>query len=297
MKVRFLGFPLPVFLFFFISVFSLSGEVVISEVSTYPAEFYVGDIVEMRIHLRFSEPVKLIAPVDFPSSDWLRIDSVKVTQGERDAVVFIVFRSYAVGSGIIPALDLGSYTLDGIKIATDSLVKRNLRNLVSPREQAVFPGTQIYMILFFMLLLAVPFLGFFFIRSFIKWIQALVVFYKLKRPFMKFSHSLKKLRGTTSEPDVKKFYTQLTTSLKVYLDQKFEDFDFISATSKEISQRINKISEIDRDMQSRLMSLFRKSDMVKFADEKASLKEREEDLAMAVRIGDILEERDSHANV
>lgn len=289
---------LMLFIFFlFASAFSLCAEVLVSEVSTYPSGFYVGDIVEMRIHLRFSEPIELSAPVDFPSSDWLRIDSVKITKGERDAVVFIFFRSYAVGSGVIPPLDLGSYTLDGIKITTDSLVAKNMRNLVSPREQAVFPGTQIYMILFFLLLLAIPFLGFFFIRSFVGWIRNLVLYYKLKRPYIKFTHSLKKLRYTTSDPDIKIFYKGLTRSLKSYLNLKFDDFDFTSSTSKEISQRVNKISELDGEMKSRVMGLFRKSDMVKFADEQASLKEREGDLEMASKIGEILEDRENHVNI
>lgn len=99
---------------------------------------------------------------------------------------------------------------------------------------------------------------------------------------------IKEQRMTASE-NQKEYYTRLTDTLRVYLQERF-GFNAMEMTSDEIIDRLNK--EEDKTKLDELTDLFRTADLVKFAKHEALINENDRNLANAIAFIDSTKRED-----
>ena len=105
---------------------------------------------------------------------------------------------------------------------------------------------------------------------------------------MKEIEKIKQQRMTTSE-NQKEYYTRLTDTLRVYLQDRF-GFNAMEMTSDEIIDRLNK--EEDKTKIDELTELFRTADLVKFAKHEALINENDRNLSNAIAFIDSTKRED-----
>lgn len=105
---------------------------------------------------------------------------------------------------------------------------------------------------------------------------------------MKEIEKIKEQRMTASE-DQKQYYTRLTDTLRVYLQERF-GFNAMEMTSDEIIDRLNQ--EEDKTKLDELTELFRTADLVKFAKHETLINENDRNLANAIAFIDSTKRED-----
>ena len=104
---------------------------------------------------------------------------------------------------------------------------------------------------------------------------------------MKEIEKIKEQRMTASE-NQKEYYTRLTDTLRVYLEERF-GFNAMEMTSDEIIDRLN---QEDKSKLDELTELFRTADLVKFAKHEALINENDRNLANAIAFIDSTKRED-----
>lgn len=105
---------------------------------------------------------------------------------------------------------------------------------------------------------------------------------------MKEIEKIKQQRMTASE-NQKEYYTKLTDTLRVYLQDRF-GFNAMEMTSEEIINRLNQ--EEDKTKIDELTELFRTADLVKFAKHEVLINENDRNLANAIAFIDSTKRED-----
>ena len=105
---------------------------------------------------------------------------------------------------------------------------------------------------------------------------------------MKEIENIKQQRMSSSE-NQKEYYTRLTDTLRVYLQERF-GFNAMEMTSDEIIERLNQ--EEDKTKIDELTELFRTADLVKFAKHEALINENDRNLANAIAFIDSTKRED-----
>ena len=288
-----------IFLFLFLVFLSplTAQEYQLINVRYLPADYYVGDTVEMRFTLRMDQAGDLQVPEGLPDTGWVRVLSLGIEPGGADRDVVLRFIPYSPGTRTLPALDLGAVTVDDLKIFTSSVLAGDpRRELAGIRDNLLIPGTRPIGALIVSLFLSVPVLIIIMIRAVRRQTGELLKTYRLNLPYRKFLRLLKKIRLTMTDMNDRDFLKSFTRGLKNYLSTRFHQ-DLDSATTLEI-ESILMDSPVHETLGLSLLNIFHRLDGVKFAGEEMTEEEREGMLTEVEQISEELENwRRKHADL
>ena len=233
------------------------------KVVVLPQEFFVGDLVEMRVVIRPERGVSVQKPERFPDSYWVRIENADVFELEDGRYELRVFlRPYAPGIRTLPAIQFGDVLLRDIRIQTGSVLTEDPPPFAPPAEQIVLPGTKYYIALFVGLIFLIPVFFIFFWTTLRRRVTGYIAERKRRRPYRRLVRALNELEGSLESGDVRLFYIELIEILRAYLTAR-GSIDYSSATVRESSVMI--ISDFKGlTAAEELIKLFILADEIKF---------------------------------
>lgn len=269
-------------LIFTLSIYLFSDELVVVRTVYTPKDFYVGDMVTLRIEVETPFDGELESPRVIPTGEWIEIKSVNLVESEAEiSTIRLTFTSFAPGLRIVPDIIFGEHTLHEYKIQTLSILDDQFTDLQSLSPQMVPPGTNLLVVFVLIGLVFGPYILFLLIRTLYHSIKLAVKKYKREKPFRSYYKILKQLKGEVKESTVRTFYVIITEHLRVYLSLRFNK-EFYSATTMEMSYLLRTI--MDGDSTEELLSICRFADLVKFSHTNASALHREKDLRTIIEI-------------
>lgn len=263
--------------------FSLASETLnVIKVVYTPKDFYVGDLVTLRIYVETPFEDVLESPKEIPKGEWVDIKSVNlVDSGSDESIIRLSFTSFAPGLKLIPDIFFGDNVLHDLKVQTLSTLDDQFTELQPLSPQLVPPGTNLIVVFLFLGIVFGPFLIFILIRTMYRSINIAIKKYKREKPFRDYYKVLKRLRGDINEKTVRDFYVLVIEQLKIYLAMRFNR-DFSSATTMEMDVLLETI--MDKDSTDELLSICRFADLVKFSHTNSSILHREKDLMTIIDI-------------
>ena len=260
-----------------------------------PQEFYVGDLVEMRLVVIPAKGVTVSKPERFPDSYWVKIENAEVTDLGGEYEIRVYLRSYAPGIRTLPAIQFGDVLLRDIRIQTVSVLSDETLPFSPPAEQLLLPGTRYYIALIVGLIFLLPVFFIFFWTKIKRRINESVLERRWRRPYRKLLRGLKELREGINETKGRPFYTRLIDELRLYLTAR-GSIDYESATVREAA------AMIDHDFSgisgcNELIALLHFADEVKFGGRRVMTPRKETDLDMVEKAALGIEEIKRGANV
>ncbi|HAK44461.1 MAG TPA: hypothetical protein DCO79_00855 [Spirochaeta sp.] len=280
--------PLLIILIIFVSPVFAQKNYTSDKVVFLPQEFYVGDLVEMRVVITPDPGVTVIRPERFPDSYWVKIENaeVNVLDGEYELRIFL--RPYAPGIRTLPGIQFGDVLLRDIRIQTVSMLADEALPLSPPAGQILLPGTRYYIALIVGVVFLLPVFFIFFWTKLRNNIHAYVIERRRRRPYRRLLRVLKELQDSMHELKGREFYTKLIDELRQYLTAR-GSIDYESATVREASAMID--SDFSGSSASKeLASLLRFADEVKFGGRRVMIRRREEDLVLLTETASEIEE-------
>ena len=258
-----------------------------------PEVFYAGDLVAARVLLGAELDDAPRVPERLPSRDWVDVRSIVVLQRPDGFEVRIVFQPFFVGTRVLPAIDLGSVELTGVRtFVTRSTI--DVTTFPELRPQYRLPGTRGLFAVAVLTLVGVPTLrviagtrG----RTLVCRISAR---YRADRPYRDLARALRTLRAQLHSIDGRSYYIKLLDVARTFLDRRF-GAGLAAATTAELAERLSRTS-LDRHVQSRVVELFAFGDLVKFAHVAVTIDDRRRHSDELKRIADTTRsERNRHA--
>ncbi len=229
-----------------------------------PPRFYVGDQAELRLEININKDLKPNVPTSLPSTRWLRIDRIKVERlGDGRYRVRLFFTSFQPGTQLLPTLSLGGIKLRNIQIYTSSVLKdTGDTQLGLFKGELLLPGTIYSILLLVFIIIGMPvvmIVAYIYLKKLVKYVGFRI---KSRRPFLYARVNLLKLERNLGKLEEKKFYTELTRVLKLYLSMKYSrNFDVL--TTMEMRREIESLIG-DRALNEKIGELLSDSDRVKF---------------------------------
>lgn len=260
------------FLFALIS-HSLFAQWDVVEELFVPPQYYMGDSVLLQFRIVMDKEMEIVAPSQLPSSEWLEIESVHVQQEGYEALVSIHFRSFQTGTRTLPPLSLGEISLDSLKIFTSSLAEENnIKEIRGIRENQNFPGIGILLGLFILLLIFSPYLMILAIRMMIQKMNSLYKWLLRGGPRRRVKRLMNKLETRVEDSGQERdFYIDLSQGIRSYLSDQTGS-DYFSLTTRDM--RSNRCGGIGRELWSSVIELLTMADLVKFAGQKVTRKDK-----------------------
>lgn len=269
-KSFFIIFPFVFFLSFFLSAEALE----IGEPFFIPQEFFIGDVVEMKV------PLKEV-PFTF-NFFWENTEEALGTfleikdifYDEVSSLVSIIFVSYSPGKQIIDPLRISlGFDLVGLSLTTLSLTE-DKTTLFSFKKPILVSGTEILFILLIILLFLLPWglwKSLILTKSYLKksWQEHIY-----KKPYKRFLKEMSTLKNFIGDKSPYSFFSYLDKILRVYLGYRFNE-NFTTFTTKELSLYFREQEAFTLEDRQVLLGVFKVSDLVKFADFQVNLEERE----------------------
>ncbi|MDC7219718.1 MAG: hypothetical protein PQJ59_07250 [Spirochaetales bacterium] len=260
-----------------------------------PPTYYVGDPVLLQFRLVWENEKVLNPPEVLPGSEWLEIESVTVEQTGYEALVNVRFRSFITGTRSLPPLELGDITVDTLKIFTSSLVEEHdIREIQGIRENLNFPGMKILIPFFLLFLISLPYLLYLFIHLVVDKLKVLFRILFSSGPRRKVSRLVKKLETRLDDKERERaFYIDLSSGIRTYLTER-TGRDFHSMTTRDI--RYLNPPPVEAALWRELVELLKMADLVKFAGERISRKDKVHSLSVMHRFIESLEKEDHDAD-
>ena len=261
-----------------------------------PPTYYVGDSVLLQFRLVWDEEKELAPPSALPQADWLVIDSIDVEQEGYEARVAVRFRSYMVGTRSLPEIDLGGIKLDSLKIFTSSLVEQEgVRELRGIRPNLNYSGIRLLIPLFLLILVCSPYMLFLLGRYLSERVHLLVKWLYHSGPRRRMKRLIGRLEGRIDDNGKERvFYIDISDGVRTYLSER-TGLDCRSMTTRDI--RILTPPPVEAALWDELAELLRTADLVKFAGERISRKEKVRSLDVMKRFLDNLEKEESVADL
>lgn len=277
------------------SVMSVNAQVEVKRTVFIPPEYYMGDPVELRLQIELDDYELLSTPTNIIPFEWVDIKDVQVVQDDLDGEIIVKFTSFSPGTRALPELDFGPFVLSDFKIYTKSLVEEGENDLKGLRPQVMIPGSRLYFFLLTLGVFVLPYLLYFLVKLFIKYLILLARKYHSSRPYRSLSRTLKRLDSNIEKISVRDFFITLSDALRVYLTAR-TGFDCKSATTSEISTLHG--FGLEQRIWDRLVAVLKRGDMVKFGGEQLSLKQMKDNLDFVVTLCFEIEKReDFHAHI
>ncbi len=262
-----------------------------------PADYYVGDTVQMSFSLRTDRSYNLFAPDTLPDPGWVKILSVDVVPGARETQVTIRLIPYYPGTRTLPPLEMGDLTVDDLKLYTSSMLNtESSREIAGIRSPLLIPGTRTVGALLFSILFSLPVVLIFLFRLIRTRTGNIIKSYRVNLPYRQFQRLVRRIRRSMVSMPEKDFYKRLSKGLKTYLSSRFHE-DLTSSTTTEIEALMSG-SRVQESLVLALAGLFHRIDRVKFAGEKLLYSDREQLLVEVEQLSEALEEwRKMHADI
>jgi len=255
--MRPLPWPLLASVFF---LFLNKANAQVRDLSFYPPQFFVGDVVELRIDIELENPMNVEFSPVLPGSDWLEIRDVSIETVEDRVSILIVFSSYAPGTQILPPINLGPLILDDVEIPTSSTLSKAHGGIRLLRGQKVMPGTRLELASVLALLTITPFLAYGLFRILrLLWGKCRDLFQN-QRPLRRVQKLSKKLRANISSMRAPQWYHELSNGLRDYLSSRLGQ-DCTSATTAEIAL----MKVVRGGPRKKFLEVLKEGDLVKFA--------------------------------
>lgn len=273
---------LPVFLL--ILNFSAAAEknYTSDKVIFLPQDFYVGDLLEMRVVIKPDPGVFVAKPEKFPESYWVKIEDAEVIPAGEAFELRVFLRSYAPGIRTLPALQFGDVLLRDIRIQTKSVLSEEALPLSPPAGQFLLPGTKYYIALLVGILFLLPIFFIFFWTKLKVGLHSYILDRKQRRPYKRLMKAVKELESGLNETKGKYFYTKLIYELRIYLTAR-GSIDYTSATAGEGSAKIAS-DFMSVSGYEGLIRILKLADEVKFGSRRVMIRKREEDLHTVIDI-------------
>ena len=265
--------------------------------SFLPAEYYVGDTVQMTFTLRTDKTYNISAPESLPDPGWVSILSMDVVPGTRETHVTIKLIPYYPGTRTLPPLELGDLTIDDLKLYTSSMLNtESSREIAGIRPPLLIPGTRTVGAILFTLLFSLPVVFIFLYRVIRNRTGEIIKSYRVNLPYRQFQRLVRRIRRSMVSMPEKDFYSRFSKGLKTYLSSRLNE-NLTSSTTTEIEVLLSR-TRIQDSLIVALAGLFHRIDRVKFAGEKLLYSDREQLLEEVEQLSAALEEwRKTHADL
>jgi hypothetical protein len=289
-KKRF--FLLPILLLILTSAVWAEKNYSSDKIIFLPQDFYVGDLVEMRVVIRPDAGVSVAKPEKFPDSYWVEVENADLLPLEENEYELRVFlRPYAPGIRSLPALQFGDIILKDIRIQTKSVLDDENAAFAPPADQVLLPGTNYYIALIVGLVFFLPLFFIFFWKKLKQSVLNFIYEKHRKRPYKRIIRVFNELDNSIEDLKGREFYTILVDELRAYLTSRGND-DYSSSTVREAAKNIMKdFSRVSGYYN--LITIFELADQVKFGNRRVMIKTRKEDLDRAWNCVDSIEELSS----
>jgi|AACY02.2.fsa_nt_gi hypothetical protein len=249
-----------------------------------PQQYFVGDIVEARVVIRSETLPEVRVPDQLPHLPWIEIRDVLIVQRADGIEVRIRFQPFFVGTRRLPPIDLGDITIDGVSAFVSSVLPDQPVEPAGIRDQLLLPGTRVLVAVLFAAIVGIPVV----VVLAGDWGKRSAVYvsrwYRERAPYRRFQKSVKSLDDRVHELDGKRFYTELLSITRDFMDRRFAA-GLRSATTVELDEKLVRIGVPD-DARRRIREMFTVGDLVRFANRRVSLEERHahlEDLRVITR--------------
>ncbi len=286
----------------------------LQETSLLPVRFYVGDHVELRIHIKAKPGVGLRPPDPLPRGSWLQIDRILCSRIREDIwLARIFFTTYKPGSHLLPEIDLGEIRLTDLKVETRSILFDRRAGRIAesrsgryagdyleqnadrpalktgewhteepggPREQLFLPGTWARLGGVLVVVITAPLMFFFGLRISTR----LIRYYRLRMrkslARTRANRALRLLKRRLREYDARGFFIRITDIMREYLERRLR-FPAYAATTLELNRGLaahfarTAPSPTFEKLSVDIVALFRQGDRVKFGGDDLVEGERE----------------------
>ena len=269
-----------------IAVVPLEAGYQITSVTLLPQEFYVGDRVEMRVTLRTTSSVDLVAPERIPTVEWGEIHQVRLAARGLDWDIRIVLTSYQPGTRTIPPLDFGGIVVSDLNIHVPSILAEGRQDLTAPQPQVLPPGTRLWITVIAVVLVVVPLSLLVFLRWGRRSLAEYLVRRRERKPYRRLSRALSLLSQEVERIDGREFYIALLEHVRRFLSSTLET-DCMASTTAELSGHLDRLLPDVADCVT-VRSLFQRGDLVKFAAAPAPVDQRKEDITLLLSIAERL---------
>ncbi|TVR33596.1 MAG: hypothetical protein EA404_04435, partial [Spirochaetaceae bacterium] len=150
-------------------------------------------------------------------------------------------------------------------------------------------GTRLWIALFAVLLVLLPFLWIISVSRGRRYVQEFVRRYRERQPYRRLSRALKHLSASLAETDGRDFYIALLEHIRRYLSTRLRT-DCMSLTTSELDSHLERLVPAAED-RGLLLELFRYGDLVKFASLAAPTEQRSSHIAQLRTVVEKLEQR------
>jgi hypothetical protein len=281
-------------LFLFIS-FSLSSWEIIEEVFIPPV-YFVGDSVLYQFRIVLEEGEEIVAPSELPETEWMIVESLDYVQNLSEVQISLRFKSFQTGTRTLPTIDLGAGKLDNLKIFTSSLSEQNdITEIYGIRDNLDFPGIKVIIAFFLIILFSSPYFIALGVRFFYGYLHRLIKWIMKSGPRIKIRRVEKKLlsRVDTSGNE-RAFFTELSRGIRSYLTERVEK-DYSSMTTRDMER--NTIPRVSNYLWNNLILLLKMADLVKFAGEKISRKDKVWSMGVLAELIETIEKETNSADL
>ena len=241
-----------------------------------PQDFYVGDLVELRIKIILEKGLKISPPESLPDLYWIKIESANVVSSDNGYELQIFLRSFSPGIRTLPPIRFGDITLRDTRIQTLSVLEETPTPVFPIKEQLQLPGTNYYFAILIGLFFVLPV---FIIASWTNLKKRIKTYIEIKRRrkvYKKMISTINYLQDNKKTITNSDFFTVLINDVKLFLSHR-SGRSYTSATVREC-EKLLEYDFKDMDKLHLLPQILRLADEVKFGDREVSNLEKNEAL-------------------
>jgi hypothetical protein len=247
-----------------------------------PQVFYVGDRVEMRVSFRTSPGASPRLPEETPSISWGTLHRVRLAQVSGGWELRVSFTPFQPGTQTVPPMQLGDVYLRSIDVPVPSILEEDRSELAPLRDQLLLPATRLLVAAAVGVLVIVPGAWFVFFRWGKRRLSNLVQRYREALPYRRISRSLRQLSNDMDEMSDREFYIRLLADFRAYLARRMHS-EALSATTEELAGELERYIPTEEDRRA-VLEVFKYGDLVKFASQRASQRDRADHLEAVLRV-------------
>lgn len=270
-----------------------ASDLVVRERRILPAEIRVGEPGELRIRLITPADEPLEIPSPLPQTQWVEVTSARIIDRDNETEIVVSFNAFRTGVIELPDFDLGPAVLDTGEVRIESVLPSGgVAPIQAVRGPLFAPGSQVFLLLLIVFLVAAPFLLY---RGGIHastHIRTALSAWRENKPYRRIMRVLRTIHMRFDTLDPKSFYIALIDETRVYLTRRL-GVDAVTATASEVPLLIRgKIADEERVKQ--LASIFRQADLVKFAGASSDKDKRFRHLIVLAGIVAYIEQKPEH---
>lgn len=268
---RYLAMRLTLLLVFFLAaapVVLVANDYNLIKTVFLPQQYFVGDEVELRLEIRTPFADRLILPQIMPETIWGSINKISILRDGLEPEVRINFVAHAVGTRTLPAINLGSITIEGISIYVSSILEPGQVELSAVQDQVLLPATLPLLLAQVVFLLLIPSLVILALIKGSPLIGRLIRRWQEGQAWRKLSQELKQLQNHMEQMDARSFYISIQRDARTYLSDRLKISGLSATTSELVAILRQHVHSSEAIMY--IEQLFQFGDRVKFANESAN---------------------------